>query len=85
MQAHRTIPKENFSKWYDCFKAYGGRFLSNPFIGEKSVHVSYAFDDIDNYNRFSQQYYRLTTNIIEKRRKINLFIKAKKIILNIFK
>jgi len=66
MVTTQFIPKERFNLWYDLFKASGGRFLSNPVMGER-VYVHYEFDDMVKANAFESNYYRLITPIVETR------------------
>jgi hypothetical protein len=83
MEATRWIPRRNFNKWYECFKACGGRLLCNPVDGNR-VYVRYTFDNADNYNRFQQDYQRLTTPINESVKKYSYFHKVKVLLKHVF-
>lgn len=58
----------NFQKFYSLLKVYNGRMHCTPFAMLDKVYVRYSFSDGNDYKKFCEEYKRLTTNIVEKKR-----------------
>ena len=81
MEATDYIPVEKWNLWYELFKSSGnGRLKCQPFIGKDEVLVNYSFTDMHCCNEFRAEYYRLTTQIKEVKRKVSFWKRIKLII-----
>lgn len=77
------IPRQDFNKWYECFKSTNGRLIGNPIDGVK-VSVKYVFNCVHENNRFNLFYRSISTQIVEKKKCYSLFHKFKVFLKNFF-
>jgi hypothetical protein len=70
------IKRQDFNKWYECFKSTSGRLLGSPIDGVK-VAVRYVFDCVHENNRFDLTYRSISTPVVEKKKCYSLFHKSK--------
>jgi hypothetical protein len=83
IETTKFIKRQDFNKWYECFKSFSGRLIGNPIDGTKNVGVSYVFDCVHENNRFNLTYLSISTKIIEKKKRYSLIHKSKVILKRI--
>ena len=71
------IPIERFNIWADLFESTSGRFLREPYLMFNLVEVNYTFNDYDDYSKFTSEWQRLNTPIVETKRGFWKRIKVK--------
>lgn len=64
---HQPIPKEKLYQFQDILGKTGGRFISNPYEEKDCYRVSYSFDDVYEYRKFSYKWNMVTQEIVEKK------------------